>query len=186
MNHAELLKRSLPPVAYDINAPVISAELEAEGNALDVAQIAADLILTESDPRSTSHLLPDWERVLGLPDTPNGQLPTVAQRRAAVVAKITMRGGQTRDFFIKLAANLGYAIIITEFKKSSVLSLVNAPIRGWRWVFCWQVNAAINTTRRYTVLSGVNEPLSASGNEMLEYAILKYRPAHTVVQFAYS
>jgi len=186
MNHVELLKRLLPPVAYDPNAPLLTAELEAEGNALDVAQIAAELILTEADPRTTSFLLPDWERVLGLPDPCAGQLPTVDLRRAAVVSKITQRGGQSRPFFIALAAKLGFIITITEFSQYSVMSPVNAPLCGWPWCFTWQVNAQLNTVRHFSVISGVNEPLSTWGNALLECALGHFKPAHTVVQFAYN
>lgn len=186
MNHAELLKRLLPSVAYDQSAPLISAELQADGNALDTAQIAAELILTESDPRTTSYLLPDWERVLGLPDPCAGQLPTIELRRAAVVTKVWMKGGQSRAFFIALAARLGFVITITEFKQYSVMSPVNAPLCDQPWCFTWRVNAPLNTVRRFSVLSGVNEPLSTWGNALLECAISRFKPAHTIVQFSYS
>lgn len=186
MAHSELLKRLLPPVAYDSNGELISAELHADGNSLDAAQIAADLILSESDPRTTYHLLPDWERVLGLPDPCAGQLPTIELRRAAVVAKVTMHGGQSRAFFIALAAKLGFVITITEFKQYSVMSPVNAPLCGWPWCFTWRVNAPLNTFRHFSVMSGVNDPLSTWGNALLECAISRFKPAHTIVQFAYS
>lgn len=184
MNHAELLKRLLPSGAYDPSAPVISAELDAEGNALDAAQVAAELILTELDPRTTLRLLPEWERAFGLPDPCVGPLPTIELRRAAVVAK-TLRAGQSRAFYIRLAATLGYTITITEFKRHSVMSSVNSPLFNWRWLFTWRVSAPLNTTRKYTVSSGVNEPLSISGNQVLECVILRFKPAHTVVQFVY-
>lgn len=186
MNHAELLKRLLPPGAYDINAPLISIELKADGGVLDAAQIAADLILSEADPRTTYHLLSDWERVLGLPDSCGGQQPTIALRRAAVVSKVTIRGGQSRAFFIALAAKLGFVITITEFKQYSVMSPVNAPLCGWSWCFTWRVNAPLNTLRHFSVMSGVSEPLSIWGNTLLECAINRFKPAHTIVQFAYS
>lgn len=186
MNHAELLKRLLPPGVYDFNGPLLSAELGAEGNALDAAQAVAGSILSEADPRTTLHMLADWERVLGLPDSCIGLQPTIEQRRAAVVAKVTQHANLSRAFFIKLAATLGYSITITEFTRHSVMSAVNAPIYDWRWLFAWQVNAPITNTRGYTVLSGVNEALAGTGNEILECVSKKYKPAHTTVLFAYS
>lgn len=169
MNHTDLLKRLLPPGAYDLDGPVIAAELAAEGNALDTAQAAAELILSEFDPRTTSQLLSDWERVLGLPDSCIGLQPTVDQRRASVVAKVNLRPSLARAFFISLAAALGFTITTTEFKRHSVMSPVNEPITGSIWLFVWRVNA----------------PVSPS-NEILECVINKYKPAHTYVQFAYS
>lgn len=186
MNHAELLTRLLPPVAYAPNGEVISGELVAEGSALDAAQVAAELILSESDPRTAIYLLEDWERVLGLPDTCIGPLPAIEQRRDAVVSKIAMHGGQSRAFFVQMAANLGFAITITEFGQFTVGSPVNQPLYGWPWCFTWQVNAALDTVRRATVMSGVNEALATWGNDLLECAIRRFKPAHTVVQFAYS
>jgi uncharacterized protein YmfQ (DUF2313 family) len=186
MNHAELLKRLLPPIAYDVNAPLISAELKAEGDVLDTAQIAADLILSEADPRTTYHLLSDWERVLGLPDTCAGQQSTIELRRAAVVSKVTMKGGQSRAFFIALAAKLGFVVTIDEFKQYSVMSPVNSPLYGWPWCFTWRVNVPLNNVRHFSVMSGVNESLSTWGNTLLECALNRFKPAHTIVQFAYS
>lgn len=186
MIHAELLKRLLPPVAYDPNASLLSAEIVAEGNALDAAQVAAELILTEADPRTTYQLLPDWERVLGLPDPCVGALPTIEQRRSAVMAKVVMRGGQSRAFFISLAAKLGFVISITEFTPWTVMSAVSAPLCGWEWCLAWRVNAPLNTVRHFSVMSGVNEPLVTWGNDLLECAITRFKPAHTYVQFAYS
>ncbi len=186
MTHADLLKRLLPPGAYDPNGPLLTAELEAEGAALDVAQVAAELILAEADPRTTSYLLPDWERVLGLPDVCVGVLPTIEQRRDAVVSKITMHGGQSRQFFIDLATRLGFSVSITEFKQYTVGSAVNALMCGWPWCFTWQINAPLDTVLRSTVMSAVSEPLSTWGNNLLECAITRFKPAHTIVQFSYS
>lgn len=186
MNHAELLKRLLPPGAYDLDGPLIAAELAAEGNALDAAQSAAELLLSEADPRTTLHMLADWERVYGLPDPCIGLQPTIEQRRAAVVSKVTVHPGLSRAFYIRLAAMLGYTITITEIKKHTVMSGVDTPLYNWRWLFVWQVNAPLTNTVGYTVLSGVNEALSGTGNEILECVINKFKPAHTLVQFAYS
>ena len=106
MTHSELLKRLLPPVAYNPNAPVLSADLEAEGRALDAAQLAADQILIEADPRTTIQFFTDWERIAGLPDSCCGTdaASTLAERRARLVEKITSTGGQSRQYFIDLAA----------------------------------------------------------------------------------
>lgn len=186
MNNTELLKRLLPTGAYDLAAPVISAELGAEGNALDATQAAAGLILNECDPRTTVNMLSDWERVLGLPDLCLSLAPTVDQRRAAVVAKATQHPSLSRAFFIKLATTLGYTITITEFRRHTVMSAVNDSVNDWRWLFAWQVNAPLINTHGFTVLSTVNEALSGTGNEILECVIRKYKPAHTHVQFAYS
>jgi uncharacterized protein YmfQ (DUF2313 family) len=77
---------------------------------------AADLLETESDPRATVELLTDWERNWGLPDPCISNPPTALEpRRQNLVAKMTLLGGQSRQYFINLAAQLGYTITITEY-----------------------------------------------------------------------
>jgi uncharacterized protein YmfQ (DUF2313 family) len=77
---------------------------------------AADLLETESDPRKTVELLPDWERNWGLPD-PCYEAPVgIAARQLALVMRMTMQGGQSREFFIEVAAMIGYTITITEYR----------------------------------------------------------------------
>ncbi|HEV8466029.1 MAG TPA: putative phage tail protein [Pseudolabrys sp.] len=77
---------------------------------------AADLLETESDPRLTIELLPDWERNWGLPDPCFfGQQQAMADRRRILMLKMTLLGGQSRAFFVEIMSWLGYTIQITEF-----------------------------------------------------------------------
>jgi uncharacterized protein YmfQ (DUF2313 family) len=65
-------------------------------------------LLEESDPRTTLELLPDWERVYGLPE-PCGVPPsTIDGRRRALHAKMAAKPQGNIPFFLQLAANLGY------------------------------------------------------------------------------
>jgi uncharacterized protein YmfQ (DUF2313 family) len=76
---------------------------------------AADLLEIESDPRATIELLTDWERNWGLPDPCLTDPPTgMAERRIALVAKMTLLGTQSRAFFYGVAEAFGYTIVITE------------------------------------------------------------------------
>lgn len=145
-----------------------------------------EALLDEADPRSTTELLTDWERVAGLPDACTGPLPTLAQRRAALVARLTSIGGQSRAYFIALAASLGYTITITEYRPYTVDSPVDDPLCSEEWAFVWQVNAPLDTVRYRSVDSGVDEPFSTWGNQLLECVIRRFAPAHTLVLFAYS
>jgi len=77
---------------------------------------ASKLLEVESDPRQTIELLPDWERNWGLPD-PCYEAPlTIAERQLALVMRMTLEGGQSRKFFIDIAAMIGYTITITEYR----------------------------------------------------------------------
>jgi uncharacterized protein YmfQ (DUF2313 family) len=78
---------------------------------------AGDLLETESDPRATMELLPDWERNWGLPDPCLKDPPTSLNgRRLALLTKMTMLGGQSREFLLGIAKALGYDnLTITEY-----------------------------------------------------------------------
>lgn len=77
---------------------------------------AADLLERESDPRYTLELLPDWERNWGLPDPCYKEPLTIAERQLALIMRMTMQGSQSREFFIGVAAQIGYTITITEYR----------------------------------------------------------------------
>lgn len=145
-----------------------------------------DALVNEADPRTTNELLADWERVAGLPDLCTGIPPTIALRRELLVSKLTNLGGQSKAFFIALAAKLGYTITIDEFKRFRVNSRVNEVLNDSDWAYVWRVNAAQDTVRKFTVAGRVNEPLASWGNTALECVITRLKPAHTHVQFAYS
>lgn len=146
-------------------------------------------LLEEADPRTTAELFFDWERVAGLPDTcaiAFGGDQTMAQRRAALVGRLTTLGGQSPAYFIGLAAVLGYAITITEFHAHTVNDEVEYPLYGTAWNFAWQVNAALNTVTDITVAGTVEDPIAAWGNALLECVIKRLKPAHTTVLFSYT
>ena len=160
--------------------------LQALADELARVDARADDLIDEADPRTTYELLADWERVAGLPDpcVPEGQ--TVTERRNALVGRLTATGGQSRQYFIDLAASLGYSVTITEFRPQTVDDSVDAPIYGQDWAFAWQVNAPQTTVTYHTVDGDVAEPLANWGNELLECVLGRYKPAHTHLIFSYA
>lgn len=146
-------------------------------------------LIEEADPRTTAELFLDWERVAGLPDAcaeAFGGEQTLDQRRMSLVGKLVTLGGQSPAYFIGLAAAIGYAITITEFHAHTVNDDVDYAILGEAWNFAWQVNAALNTVTELTASSGVDEPLAAWGNALLECVINRVKPAHTIALFSYT
>jgi uncharacterized protein YmfQ (DUF2313 family) len=77
---------------------------------------ASKLLEMESDPRTTIELLPDWERNWGLPDPCYQSPQSIADRQRALVMRMTLWGAQSREFFISVAAMIGYTITITEYR----------------------------------------------------------------------
>ncbi len=128
---------------------------------------AAAALIAEVDPRTSTALLADWERVTGLAA---GDL-TVAQRRTAVLAQLRATGGQSPAYFVSVAAGLGYTITITEFRPHTVESDVDYPLWEGAAAFRWNVQTVANP--------------GAAPSEALETLLKTLAPAHTVVTFEY-
>jgi len=145
-----------------------------------------DDLVDEADPRTAFEMLTDWERVCGLPGTCHDTAEGLAQRRAAVSSRLTFRGGQSRAFFLSLAASLGYSVGIEEFRPLRAGGLAGSRAYGEGWAFAWRVRgpeaSAISVLRAG---GGAGERLRTWGNALLECEIGRRSPAHTNVLFAY-
>ncbi len=162
---------------------------------------AADLLERESDPRSTIELLEDWERMAGLPDACLAEPLTIGDRQKALVARLTMLGGQSCAFFIGLAASLGYEITITEHSPfmagiSHVGDTRYDDAPDFRWEigpaevrYYWNIHlAAVRLTwfRASAGQAGVDPHLRIGLATDLECLIRRFKPAHTEVFFDYT
>ena len=162
---------------------------------------AGDLLERESDPRSTIELLPDWERNWGLPDPCYTGPLTIHDRQVALVLRMTMLGGQSRQFFYDVATFLGYTITITEW--SPFMAGVSncgdtRPIGSqyFRWYigppemrFYWTVHvtgARLTWFRSAQGQAGVDHHLEIGLAEDLECLFNRWKPAHTQIIFDYS
>jgi len=189
--YREQLKALLPPgraISRDGGAQ-IEKLLDAMAEELARLDLRGEDMTFEANPLSTNELLPDWERVAGLPDTCGGaQSETLQGRRADLVAKLASVGGQTPAYFIQVAAKLGYTITITEFNPFRAgWSQAGDALTNGLWALTWQVNAAEHTITNFRAgQSQAGEPLRTWGNERLECVMSDLKPAHTQVLFAYS
>ena len=80
----------------------------------DVDGRADDLLVRESYPPATLELLTDWERNWGLPDKCVGEPLTMADRRRLLLHRITLEGGQSRQFYFDTADYFNIQIEIIE------------------------------------------------------------------------
>lgn len=184
---ADQLRLLLPPVSYDGSAPYLSATIEAEAKAMDLADAQASMVYSTIFPDSGEGLA-DWERVLALPDPCLvGQAQTVGQRVQAVISKLQGRAGQSKPFFIALAKSMGYDITITTFRPASVgLSRAGDPLNGGDWNFTWRVNApAVTTSHARVGITGAGDPLTSWGNKSLECRLGQLKPAESILLFGY-
>lgn len=146
-----------------------------------------EALLDETDPRTVYELLAEWEAFAGLPDSCTGELSTISQRREALLERLTSTGGQSRAYFIALAERLGYAVTITEYVPPYVgQATAGDALTYGGWVHAFQVNAPETTiTDAVAGSAAAGEPLRSWGNAVLECAIRRRKPAHSVVLFTY-
>lgn len=159
------------------------------GLAVEFARVDArgDELLAESDPRTTYELLSEWERVEGLPDECTVPGGSAAARREALLSRLTGIGGQSRAYFISIAAALGYpGATITEFRPFHCQSACDDSLDPDPWRFVWQLNLPTAVNVRYmTAESAADGALGEWGDTTLECVINRLKPAHTIVQFVY-
>ncbi len=158
----------------------------------DVSVRAATLLTVESDPRYTFEMLPDWERAFGLPDPCVPVVQTLPERRVALVNKMTTQGGQSREYFIGVAADLGYTITIREFRPFQFGLSSFGGSRGRFFLpsarFYWKVTITGPRLTRFQFGSssfGRDSFLEIRRAEDLECIFTRWQPAHAQVLFDY-
>lgn len=185
------LQALLPPGRAFTREPdsVLSKVLAAIAAMFLAVQLRLEDLLEQADPRHATSMLPDWERLLGLPDhcTPAGQQS--ADRQRAAFQRLTEQGGQSRAHFVGLADLLGEpAITITEFKRFTCDSNCDQAVTSQADLFAWRVNiprAALNA-RLMTCNSPCNAALQQYTPSVIECAFKGRKPAQTTVTFAYT
>lgn len=150
------------------------------------------LVDTEAHPDSTYRLLAEWETMAGLPNPCVVEPLTIAERRAALVERLTAEGGQSRAYFITLAARLGYEISITE-QAPFMCGLSQCgggdQIGSVEIAFHWWVS--VSDSRVTWFQAGIGQcgrdPFARIARASdLECVFNQYKPAHTVVHFDYA
>lgn len=164
------------------------AALAGEAGRVDLS--AHRLMDEEALGSAALALLSDWERVCGLPDAcSSAWATTLAERRAAVVAKLSSRGGQGGAYFRSLAATLGYSVTITEFRPFICgLNRCGDILNGGHAVrHVWSVTVHGPRVTRFRC--GESTPPDSLAKitraEDLECLLRRYAPAHTQLIVAY-
>lgn len=113
-------------------------------------------------------------------------LASAAERRARVVSRLTARPGQSRAFFIGLAASLGVAATITEFAEHVCEASCEDPVLGPEWRHTWRMNLPpIPGGAEMTCQDSCETPLAQWASSDLECRIRRFAPAQTVLLFGY-
>lgn len=159
-------------------------------------------LLEEADPRTAIELIDEWEFDHGLPDSCTGENDSLQERRNSLIQKIISTGGQSKSYFVGLATALGYEVETTEFRPfvcgMSQCGVGQTPdTDGFIEIgitddadirFFWRIlvlEPRVTWFRAGESQVGV-DPLAriARAND-LECILLRLKPAHTELIFAY-
>jgi len=125
--------------AKNINGSNFRKMLEALAQELTRIQIKIYEISTEDDLETTTNLIEQWEKALGIPDECFSNTVSIDQRRKQIVAKFAKMNVQTEDDFISLAKYFGYNITISYGDVHGTFPIT------FPWVFALDGRAARHT-----------------------------------------
>lgn len=184
------LQALLPPGRAFTRNPssVLTNVLSSIAAMMLAAQLWLEDLLHQADPRNATSMLPRWEDFLNLPDkcTPAGQ--QLVDRQRAAYQRLLEQGGQSKAYFIGLAAMLGEQdITITEHKRFTCNSNCNDALYSEADCFVWQVNIphGAQNIQIFNCNSPCDSSLQAYSASVIECAFNERRPVHTDVIFAY-
>jgi len=148
--------------------------------------------IDEVFPDTTSELLPDWERLLGLPDDceSSPESLTEQQRRDRVIQVLTTIGGQNKAFYQKLASNFGIDIDLITVEDQPPFRAgqgrAGDRLTNGDWQFAFIVSAPSTEAFRFRAGSGrAGDRLQTVSNATLECLINKHKPAHSIALFTF-
>ena len=184
--------------------PVLRALLGSEAVEFCRVEDRVAQLLLEGDPRTTSEMLDDWERALGLPDECTPPMQTPAQRVNQIVQKYTNVGGLSKEFYEFLGLQLGFVITVENrvnfivgrgtvgqalnnyfLDTLEVGEPIGVPLQvaGWRYV--WNVEMPATSVEVLEVGEEIGVPLRTFTNPVIECTMQKLKPAHSGVFFTF-
>ncbi|MGY2230235.1 YmfQ family protein [Pseudomonas tolaasii] len=176
--------------AWDLETvPQLSQVLD--GIAAELARVDARAwaLQNEIDPATVSELVPEWERVMQLPDPCLGPTPLYDDRRLAVRRRLLAAGNQSAAYYIEIARSQGYPdASVTEHRAPRMgrARFGAAHFGTWQAHFMWTLNTGgrQHLGRRFGA-SYWGERFGVNPGDALECLIHRSAPAHTQVHINY-
>lgn len=185
------MRQLLPPGRLFSREPgsVLQNLLDALACEFDRASDSAADLPRQVDPAVGDESIPDWERVLGLPDDCGPAPVTLEERRRAVLGRLQSGGLLSRAFYVELARSQGYTIKIEELNRAPFrcgLGRCGDHLGTEAGIFAW--TAVVQTSRRHPFRVGKSQCGEAFGSlrdPLLECILRRAAPAHTSLEFRY-
>lgn len=186
---ADELHRLLPrgPLWNFRDGSIARRVLEGLAYPFAYAEELFDRFLVECDPRTTVDMLPDWERVYGLPDRCTTTSTSLVARRAAVLQLMRSPVGQTEAEIATVVHAFGLPCVV-ESHLESMCGLME----------CGDLLYDVNWSHSLTVhlpdppvvffeadWSGADDPLAEWVGDALQCAVGRVAPAHAALVYVY-
>lgn len=188
--HNQLRQLQPPGPAWDPDLyPEQDAILSALAREFARIDARAHALQNEMFPGTISELLPDWERVMKLPDECMGATALQGERKAEVLRRFTEAGEQRPDYFVAIAKRLGYPdarVVEWRTPRWGRSRFGTARFGGWNAQFVWEMR--LGARRPGCARFGFSvwgNRFGANPNDIIECVIRRYAPAHTLVLFRY-
>lgn len=107
MLHKEILKQLFP---IEMGG-VFDTDCAIEGEALDTAVARAEQLLGEMFPDLATESIQEWERICAILPPVDA---TLQSRRSKIIQELRKTGSMTAQYYIDLAASMGYTVTIDE------------------------------------------------------------------------
>lgn len=169
--------------------PGIDEILQAAAQELAREDLRAEALLAESEPATVRELVPDWERVMSLPDPCMGASPTFQDRQLAVRRRLLEVGGQTPAYFVELAFSMGYRqarVIEHRAPRFGRSRMGSARFGTWSAQFMWtlQTGPRLAQGSRFG-FSHWAQTFGGASSGALECLVSRAAPAHTLETINY-
>ena len=157
--------------------------IDVGADAMQAVETASNTVMDELFPDKVSAFTNDWHRVLGFPRC-GITSSTQSQKVDANIAWLNIGELSDDQFFIDIAAVMGYTITISDVIGSTGVSLGEAALTAHQWRV---TSTLVAPTIIFKMGAGVmGDPLVDTGsNDPLECLIEFFSPAHTQVLFEY-
>ncbi len=142
--------------------------------------LLCNLFPSKAKANSKTEFLTAWEIMLGLPDAANPALPATTSgrwdliiERLVEITDLIVLYGANEQFFISLAALLGYGVI----------TITSGVSVAWCGVATCGDTGCGGEETAFTWIANVPTPADAT---LIENMFEKFRPAHTILIFNYT
>lgn len=162
--------RSLLPPGIAWKGEKFLELIDAFATELARFEASSEYLQHEVFPVNSNDLLPDWERVAGLPDKDFPLPSDLQERRETVISRLSIITSPTKEEIERVALAGGFVIRLDEIQPWRIgTSAIGDPVAGNQWLFIFYVNTFTG--------------LTSDEQARLISIIKRFKPAHTVAVF---